>query len=83
MQWKKSSRNSDLAVRFTESKYNFRNKRNVKDEVAQLLMEYVICKTFLSSQALDSILKSEHLATLKLIGETVKNKKEAIKKCVW
>ena len=31
-------------------------------------------------QTLDSILKIDHLATLTLIGETVKNKKEAIKK---
>ena len=29
------------------------------------------------------MLKNDHLATLNLIGETVKNKKEAIKKCVW
>ena len=47
------------------------------------LIDYVICKKFLSSQALDSIFKSDHLATLNLLGETVKNKKEAIKKCVW
>ena len=40
-------------------------------------------KTFFSSQTLDSILKSDHLATLTLIGETVKNKKEAIKKIVF
>ena len=44
------------------------------------LIDYVICENFLSSQTLDSILKSDHLAKLTLISETVKNKKEAIKK---
>ena len=47
------------------------------------LIDYVICENFLSSQTLDSILKSDHLATLNLIGKTVKNKKEAIKKNVF
>ena len=47
------------------------------------LIDYVICENFFSSQTLDSILKSDHLATLTLIGETVKNKKEAIKKIVF
>ena len=37
------------------------------------LIDYVICENFLSSETLDSILKSDHLATLTLIGETVKN----------
>ena len=46
------------------------------------LIDYVICENFLSSQVLDSILKSDHLATLTLIGETVRNK-EAIKKMVF
>ena len=40
-------------------------------------------KIFFSSQTLDSILKSDHLATLTLIGETVKNKKEALKKIMF
>ena len=40
-------------------------------------------KIFFSSQTLDLILKSDHLATLTLIGETVKTKKEAIKKTVF
>ena len=39
------------------------------------LVDYVICENFFSSQTLDSILKSDHLATLTLIGETVKKKK--------
>ena len=47
------------------------------------LIDYVICEKFFSSQTLDSILKSDHLATLTLIGETVENKKEAIKKIVF
>ena len=47
------------------------------------LIDYVICENFFSSQTLDSILKSDHLATLTLTGETVKNKKEAIKKIVF
>ena len=36
------------------------------------LIDYVICENFSSSQTLDSVLKSDHLATLTLIGETVK-----------
>ena len=36
------------------------------------LIDNVICENFFSSQTLDSILKSDHLATLTLIGETVK-----------
>ena len=47
------------------------------------LIDYVICEIFFSFQTLDSILKSDHLAALTLIGETVKNKKEAIKKIVF
>ena len=35
------------------------------------LIDYVICENFFSSQSLDLILKSDHLATLTLIGETV------------
>ena len=44
------------------------------------LIDYVTCESLLSSQTLDSVLKSDHLATLTLVGETVKNKTEAIKK---
>ena len=48
------------------------------------LINYVICENFFSSQTLGSIRKSDHLATLTLIGETVKTKKkEAIKKIVF
>ena len=47
------------------------------------LIDYVICENFFSSQTLDWIIKSDHLATLTLIGETVKNKEEAIKKIVF
>ena len=47
------------------------------------LIDYVICEIFLSSQTLDLTLKSDHLATLTLIGETVEKKKEAIKKIVF
>ena len=35
------------------------------------LLDYVLCEKFLSSQALDSILKSDHIATLTLIGDTI------------
>ena len=51
--------------------------------ITKSLIDYVICENFFSSQTLDSILKCDHLATLTLIGETVKNKKEAIKKIVF
>ena len=44
------------------------------------LIDYVICEKFLSSQTLDLILKTDHLATLTLIGVNVKNRKEAIKR---
>ena len=36
------------------------------------LIDYVICENFSSSQTLDSVLKSDHSATLTSIGETVK-----------
>ena len=45
------------------------------------LIDYVICENFFSSQTLDSVLKSDHLATLTLIGETVKKKKLSKKLC--
>ena len=47
------------------------------------LMDYVIRENFPEKfQTPDSILKSDHFATLTLIGEVVKNKKEPIKKNV-
>ena len=47
------------------------------------LIDYVICEKFFNSKTLDLIVKSDHLATLTLIGETVKYKKEAIKNIVF